>query len=176
MSREIEEGALGLIGQLLGGVKAGELFLSLAGLDEGDEHEGRQRQADVEGLEGNHLRQEGLTGEGAGAVNGRPDRHRGCDQRGGGCSSLAEAPGRRHDERQHQVYEPQTTQEKQIGHDRGTGEQAAQLRYPAPAETGQGRSWQQAQEKGRHEQHAHRVSRPPHGPGPPEAVARHRTG
>ena len=176
VSREMEEGCLGLIGQLLGGVKAGQLFFSLAGFDKGGEHEGRQRQADVEGLKRHHFFEKGLGGEGAGSVDGRPDRHRRRDQRGGGRSPLAEAPGRRHDERQHQVYDPQTTLEKQVGHNRGTGQQAAELRSPGQGETGQGRSRQQAQEKGRHQQHAHGVSRPPNRPGPPEAVAQHRAG
>ena len=173
MSCEVEEGTLGLIRELLGGVKAGQFLLSFAGLNKGGQHEGCQRQTDVESLECDHLFEEVLCGEWAGSVHGGPGRDRRRNQRGGRRSALAEAPGRDHDEWQHQVLDPQTILEKQIGHDRSSGQQGAEFPRTPPVELGPGRSWQQAQEEGRHQQHPHRVARPPDGPGRPEAAARH---
>ncbi len=173
MRGHLQKVTLRLVGDLRRKVEALDLLLAFARVDKGREDEGEQRDKHVEELESDHLLEQRLVREGPRAGDRRRDGDSRRDQCRGRGAAKAEPQRGHHDQGKDHVLEPQPGLKDGQRDDANQQQQTQQLGLAAPAQNGRVCPWQEAEQERRHQQHAHRVARPPDRPGRREILRGH---
>ena len=146
----------------------------LSRIYERGEQERGKAHTDVEGLQRDHLFEEGLGGKRAAAVDRRPDGDHRCDERGGRGARESKAPGRYRNQREDEVLEAVLVLEQEVGHHADARQEHGQLGASPPTQAARAAAYE-TQEERRDQENPRRVTRPPDGPGRHKVAHRYRS-